>query len=172
VICAAAVLMTAGFLLFRYLPLRKAIKEIEQTEAAQKLAIGKALGQKNQLSSLKLQLEQLKEKVGNFKASVPANRDAGAFLHKITNLMSQHNLSEAHIERSRGVEADQLHCIPINMQCKGPLEQIFEFFSSLQALERSVRIEQIKLVNDDQFSGEVTMQTDAVIYYRTEAGQG
>jgi len=152
--------------------LRKAIKENEQTKAAQKLAIGKALSQREQLSSLKQQLEQLKETVGNFEASVPGNRDAGAFLHKITNLMNEHDLREAHIERGRGIQAEQLHCIPINMQCKGPLEQIFEFFSSLQALERSVRIEQIELVNDENFSGEITMRTDAVIYYRTQGAQG
>jgi Tfp pilus assembly protein PilO len=58
------------------------------------------------------------------------------------------------------------------MQGKGRLKQIFEFFGRLQSLDRLVRIEQVKLVNDRDFSGEVSMQTKAVIYYRTEAGQG
>jgi len=58
------------------------------------------------------------------------------------------------------------------MQCKGGVEQIFEFFKSLQNLDRLVRIEQIKLVNDQDFTGQASMQTKAVVYYRAEAEQG
>jgi hypothetical protein len=42
----------------------------------------------------------------------------------------------------------------------------------MQGLDRLVRIEHIKVVNDGDFTGEVMMQTEAVIYYRSEVGQG
>jgi hypothetical protein len=51
------------------------------------------------------------------------------------------------------------------MQCKGRLTQIFEFYKQLQKLDRLVRIEQVKLVNDSSFEGEVSMETKLVIYY-------
>jgi len=35
-----------------------------------------------------------------------------------------------------------------------------------------IRIERVELVNDNNFSGEVSMQTKAVIYYRDKVGQG
>jgi hypothetical protein len=52
------------------------------------------------------------------------------------------------------------------------LAKIFEFYKQLQSLDRLVRVEQVKLENDGDFSGEVTMQTKTVIYYRAEAVKG
>ena len=58
------------------------------------------------------------------------------------------------------------------MQCKGRLTQIFNFYECLQALDRLVRIEQVKLSNDAGYNGQVSMETKAIIYYRTKMGQG
>jgi hypothetical protein len=58
------------------------------------------------------------------------------------------------------------------MKCKGKLAQIFEFYRRLQGMDRSVRIEQVKLFNDSDFSGEVSMDAKAVIYYMAKVGQG
>ena len=52
------------------------------------------------------------------------------------------------------------------------IKQVFEFYKSLQGLDRLVRLEPVKLAHDSDFSGEVSSQTKAVIYYRTQAGQG
>ena len=50
--------------------------------------------------------------------------------------------------------------------------EIFEFFKGLQSLERLVRIEEVKLMNDAGFSGEVTLDTRAVIYFRGPVSDG
>jgi len=164
--------MVGGFVLFRYLPLHKRITAVEQAKADQRLTITKALSQSGQLGALKKQREDLDRRIGNYEAAVPAQGDVGPFLRRITNLMNEHNLDEHNIQHGTEVEAEELNCIPISMQCKGQLKQIFEFFGSLKKLERSVRIEKIKLLNDQDFGGEVTMQTDAVIYYSSDAEQG
>jgi Tfp pilus assembly protein PilO len=52
------------------------------------------------------------------------------------------------------------------------LADLFEFFKRLQALDRLIRIEQVKLTNDPDFSGQVTMETRVVIYYAAQAEQG
>jgi len=164
--------MVSGFVLFRYLPLQKRIKAVEQTRVAQRLAITKASAESRQIPALKEQLLKLQRTVGNYEANVPAQRALGVFLHRIANLMNENALREQLIQPGKEVEAEELNCIPVSMQCKGSLKQIFEFFKSLQVLDRLVRIEQIKLVNDSDFSGEVGMQTEAVIYYRAETEQG
>ena len=169
IFCLAGV-MAGGFVLFRYLPLRKRTKTIEQTQAAQKLAITKASAESEQLPALKEQLLKLQEAIGNYESNIPAHRDLGVFLHRIADLMNEHNLKEQLIQPGKETEAKELNCIPVNMRCKGGLKQIFEFYKSLQGLDRSVRIEQVKLVNDSDFSGEVSMETKAVIYYGAEAG--
>jgi len=82
------------------------------------------------------------------------------------------NLGKELVQPGKELRSPQLTCIPVSMRCKGNLKQIFEFFTALQASERLIRIEQVKLVNDNDFTGDVTMQTEAVIYYRTKTDQG
>ena len=172
VICVIVGAMVGGFVLFRYLPLQKRVKAIEQARAAQILAITKASAESEQLPALKEQLLKLQRATGNYEANVPRHRNLGAFLHRIADLMNEHNLREQVIAPGKEIETDELNCIPVNMQCKGGLKQIFEFYRQMQGLDRLIRIEQVKLVNNSDFSGEVTMQTKAVIYYRPKATQG
>lgn len=170
VICVVAGVMVGGFLLFRYLPLRKRIKAIAHTRVFQKAAAAKALSQSGQLPTLKEQLQELRQVVGNYEAKVPSHNGLGVFLKHIANLMNEHNLREQRIEPGGEVQAEGLNCVPVTMQCKGRLKHIFEFFDSLQSLERLVRIGWVKLQNDNHFSGEVSMQAETVIYYRPQAG--
>ena len=172
VICIVAGAMVGGFVLFRYLPLRRRIRAAEQTKAAQALAIVKASAQSRQLPASEEQLLKLQSAVENYERRVPAHRDLGTFLHRIADLMNEHNLKEQLVQPGKEIEADVLNCIPVTIQCKGKLTQIFAFFRLLQGLDRSVRVEQVKLVNDSDFSGEVSMQTKVSIYYVPEAEQG
>jgi len=171
-ICVAAAVMVCGFVLFRYLPLQRKTKFLRQAYAAQMLAISKASAESQQIPTIREQLLQLQTAVGNYERQIPAQRELGEFLQRIANLMNEHNLQGQLIQPGKEIKAGELNCIPVNMQCKGRLSQIFEFYRRVQGLDRLVRIEHVKLVNDSDFGGEVIMQINAVIYYRAEVGQG
>jgi Tfp pilus assembly protein PilO len=178
-ICAAAAAMICGFALFRYLPLQRRMKSVRQTYAAQMLAVSKASAESRQIPIIREQLLQLQTAVGNYERQIPAQRELGEFLQIIANLMNEHNLREQLIQPGKEINTGELNCIPVNMQCKGKLSQIFDFYRRMQGLDRLLRIEHVKLTNDGDFSGEVTMQTEAVIYYsprrdagRSQVGQG
>ena len=162
----------AGFVLFSYLPLRKKMKAVEKTRAAQTLVITKDMAKNEQLPSLIEEFEKLQSKVSNYERQIPADRELGTFLHKIADLMNSHNLKGQFVEPGEEVEGEELNYIPVNMKCRGRLKQIFEFYKSLQSLERLVRIEEVKLLNENNFSGEVNMQTQAVVYYRPQSIEG
>ncbi|MHC4572814.1 MAG: type IV pilus inner membrane component PilO [Planctomycetota bacterium] len=164
--------MTGGFLLFRYLPLSEEKMIVEQTKAAQETAIAKARAESEQLPVLTRRLQELKSAVADYESKVPGNRDLGAFLQQIASMMHEHDLKDQLVQPGKEVRAEGLKCIPINMQCKGGLKQIFEFFGSLQSLDRLVRVEHVKLKNDSNFGGQVSMETKTFIYYRTGVGQG
>ncbi|MDD5327773.1 MAG: type 4a pilus biogenesis protein PilO [Phycisphaerae bacterium] len=170
-ICVVAVVMVCGFVLFRYLPLQKKIKSLRQTHSAQVLAASKASAESRQIPAMREHLLQLQTAVGNYQQQIPAQRDLGAFLQKIANLMNEHNLQGQMVQPGDEIKAGQLNCIPVNMQCKGRLSQIFEFYRQVQGLDRLIRIEYVKLANDGGFNGEVSMQTKAIIYYSAESGQ-
>jgi len=72
----------------------------------------------------------------------------------------------------REIEADKLNCIPVSMQCKGELAQIFRFYRQLQDMDRMVRIEKVMLTNDSSYNGRASMTTEVVVYYRTKVEQG
>ena len=85
--------------------------------------------------------------------------------------MNKHNLSEQVIEPQTEIETENLNCIPVKMQCKGKLYQMFEFFRELQDLDRLVRIEKVRLSNDNDYKGQVAMESRAIIYYKAKEGQ-
>lgn len=171
-ICLTAVVMIGGFFLLRFLPLHKKMKTAKQTKNQQSMIIAKGISDSEQLPLFVDQLHNLKTKLNNYEANIPIKRELGAFVHEIANLMNQYKLKEQEITPHSEIETDGLNCIPVSIQCKGSLTQVFKFNQRLQKLDRMVRIQQVKLVNDSDFLGEVLMEADVVIYYRTEVAQG
>ena len=171
-ICVVAGAIVCVFVLFWYLPLQKRIKAARQTKAAQTLTIAKGAADSKQLPLLKEQLLKLQSELSNYEENIPEQRAIGVFLSRIADLMNEHNLKGQVIEPCEEIGSEQLNCIPVSMQCKGKLAQIFKFYQRLQDLDRLVRIEQVKLCNDSDYNGQVSMETRAVIYYRAKAGQG
>ena len=145
-----AAAIVGGFVLLRYLPLRKRIEVVEQAKAERILAVTKGQAQSKQLPVLEEQLLKLQRSIGNYQARIPQQRELGAFLRKIADLINEHNLKEQVIAPAEGIETEELHCIPVSMQCKGKLAEIFEFYKQLQALDRLVRVEQVKLTRKDR----------------------
>jgi len=168
VICVVAVVLVADFVWFGCLPLCKTMSAIEQTKATLRLTIAKGTAWSRQLPVLTDQLEKLQTVASDYEARVPTQRALGVFLQQIANLMSEHNLRQQVVVPGKETKAGTLTCMLVSIQCQGKLAQVFEFYKQLQSLDRLIRIEQIKLVNDDDFSGEITMETNAVIYYRPE----
>lgn len=171
-IYAIAGLIVGGGVLLRYLPLRKKIKSFEQVRSAQETIIANASSKKSQLPVLKAQLLQLQSTAGNYQENIPDQQEIGVFLQQITNLMNKCNLKDQIIKPGREQQVDELYCIAVDMQCKGELSRIFEFYKSLEDMQRQIRIRQVKLENDEDFSGEVSMQTEVVIYYRPQEAKG
>lgn len=158
------------FMLFWYLPLRKKIKAIRQTKAAQSVVIAKGAADSRKLPLMNEQLLELQARLANYEANIPEQNTFGGFLGRIADLMNENNLTEQEITPGEEIKADKFNCIPVTMRCKGKLTQIFKLYRQLQRLDRLVRIELVKLSNDSDFSGQVSMETKAFIYYRAKTG--
>ena len=172
IICVIAGVIVCVFVLFWYLPLRQRMKALEQVKATQTLAVARHDADGKRLPMLKEHVQQLSSKLGNYEAKIPQQGALGPFVRRIADLMNEHNLKEQVITPGGEIETERFNCTPVRMQCKGKLEQVFKFYQRLQALDRLVRIEQVKLSNDSGYNGEVSMETRAVIYYRARVGQG
>lgn len=171
-ICALTGATVCVFVLFWYLPLRRQMKAVAQAKTVQTLALARITADKARLPLLKEQLQQLDSELGDYEAHIPEQRNVGPFLSGIADLMNEHNLKEQVVTPGPEVQAEGFNCIPVSMHCKGQLTQLFRFYHRLQSLDRLIRIEQVKLSNDSNYGGEASMETKAVIYYRTKAEQG
>lgn len=171
-ICVVAAALIADFVLFGCLPVRARLDTIKKARAAQKRVVAEAVAEQKKLPILKKQLEKLKQTVGDHHVTVPEETDFGVFLQQVAGLMSGHKLTEQVVTPGAEVHTEDLNCIPVNLQCKGRLVHIFEFFRQLQNVDRLIRIESVKLSNDKELSGQVSMDAQAFVYYRPGVDQG
>lgn len=170
IILVIAAVVFGGFVLFRFIPLSREISTVKSARAGQNLTIARAVSDSEQLKVFTNQLHMLQDKLDNYELNIPKQKDLGLFLKKISELMDNHNLKDQAIQPLEEKRINELICIPVSMECKGSLNDIFEFYKNLQELDREIRIKQVKLKNGSDFSGEVKMETEIVIYYRTQVG--
>ncbi len=171
-ILAIGATIVCVFVAFWYLPLRREMNAIEQARAERALVIAKGTADAKRLPLVEEKLSDLQRRFGDSESSIPEQRDLGEFMSEIADLMKEHNLKDDTVTPGDEIEADKFYCIPVVMQCKGELAQISEFYNRLQSLDRLVRIEQVKLNNDKNYSGQVTMETEAVVYYKAKDEKG
>ena len=169
-ICVIAAAIVCVFVLFWYLPLHSRTNAANKAKTERSLAIARGTADARQLPLLEEQLLKLEARLGDYEANIPGQRAHGVFLHRLADLMKEHDLSEQVITPGEEIDADRFNCIPIRMQCKGKLAQISEFYRRLQTQDRLVRIEKVKLSNDKSYSGQVSMETEAVVYYSAKVG--
>ena len=175
VILVVSAVMIVMFALLQYFPMRQKIRASKHSAEAQKTALNESTSANQRLPELRKQFTELQGEVENFDAKIPEGRNIGDFLQQIAGIMSDHELKKSLIEPGneivREIENHGLICIPVTIRCQGRLEQIFEFSKSLQGLDRLIRIEQIELKNDNNYSGQVDMMAKAVIYYGLDRQQ-
>lgn len=168
VICAAIAVIVSGFVWFQYLPMKKTKKALRSRKLEQTLTITRSMKESKKITVVEENLKQLRRTVGDYEAAIPAEKSLGVFLHRLADLMSEHDLRDQVVQPGKEMEMEKLMCIPLDMQCKGKLKHILEFFRRMRKLQRLVRIMHVTLTNDHDFNGDVTMKTKAAVYYRTE----
>ena len=157
-------LFLCDFVLCGYLPSQQRLASLQQAQAQQQQHGPHGGGPAARSCPVSSRLRDT-EKPRN--GSIPTCRSdnaLGAFLQRIAAVMTESELTEQVVLPGKEVETEDLGCIPIHMACKGTLTNLFSFFSSLQALDRLVRIEKVALENDTDLTGRLTLQTEAVIF--------
>jgi len=165
-VCVIAGLFLCDFVLCAYLPAQQRLASLKDARMEQRRTIDMAAGQNGELPGLKARLRDTLRLVEQFETAVPSDKALGVFLQRVTMLMAEEKLTEQVVLPGKELEAGELGCIPIQMSCQGTLTNLFNFFRELQALNRLVRIETVKIENDAAFGGQLTLQAEAFIFYQ------
>ncbi len=171
-ILIAAAVLVAGFVIFRYLPMHRKDAALKQERVSQAGLAERAQAAEAEMPNLQAQLDELEDRLADFDFKIPYDTQLGQFLGRVAALMDEHKLTEQQIAPHKEIESGLLVCTPVTMKCRGRLDQIRRFCRSLQGLDRAVRIEKFRLVNDSEYKGQLRMEAEAVIYHRDPASRG
>ncbi|MBN1795237.1 MAG: type 4a pilus biogenesis protein PilO [Sedimentisphaerales bacterium] len=168
IIIVSAVAVVAALVVLWYLPTRRKYTAVGEECTLINSVIRQASQKQNQMPQLEEKLESLKASLEKYDLALPADTQLGDFLGTVANLMNAYGLTEQQIAPQKEIETGQLNCIAVDMKCKGKLSQIRKFYQDIQHLNRAVRVEEFRLLNDSDLTGNINMETKVIIYYRSE----
>jgi len=157
-VCVVAALFLCDFIVCGYLPSQQRLSSVRQAQAQQQQTINMAAAQGVELA---------RRLVERFDASVPPDRALGDFLKRVADVMVTCNLTDPEVLPGKEFSAGDLGCIPVHLTWHGTLSQVFGFFNRLQTLDRLVRIETMMLQNDAEFTGQLKLEADVVIFHQS-----
>jgi Tfp pilus assembly protein PilO len=120
------------------------------------------------IPELKQQRDRLSVQLAPFDQKIPTGRNFAQLWQQIADVMNACNLSDQLVQPGLELKSDRLCSIPLTIECKGTLEQIFAFFQSLEGIDRLIRIEEVKLENDAAFDAAVKLSAKASVYYQPD----
>ena len=167
VIFALAIVVIAGFGVFRYYPLVKENGDVKKAKADHLADAARTNTQIRQMPVIRDEIDKLRRQVGDFESQIPQHRSLAGLWQEIADIMNTHNLTDQLVQPGDEIHGERLSRIPLKIRCSGALSQIFEFFRSIEQLDRLIRVEHLDLAGDKDFSGYVTVNAQANVYYQT-----
>lgn len=168
IILILAVVVTGGFGVFRYVPLARQKYAISQKMKQQKVALDEICLQGAITPELWQQKSRLEKQLVPFTQKVPRGRNLATLWRQVADVMNECKLTDQLVQPGVELKSDQLCSIPLTIECKGSLEQIFTFFQSLENIDRLIRIEQVSLENGTDFDSIVKLNAKASVYYQPD----
>ena len=158
--------IVTGFGLFQYYPLARKADSIRKTIEQQQVVSDETDQLIRQMSQLRHQVESLKPLEAEFDKKLPGTRQFAALWQQIADVMNQHRLTDQVVQRETESDDNRFGTVRIRLQCGGTFRQMFEFFRSLQTMDRFIRIESFQLTNETDYSGRVKLDAVARIYFQ------
>ena len=161
-----AAVIIAGFTVGRFYPLAMRMAKIRRTRGEQVAAVAQLRQYTMGIPALRRQADDLRAKLVDYDSKIPGDRQFADLWHRMAEAMSMHNLQDRIVQPGVETTSPLVGCIPITIQCSGTLEQTFEFLKSLADFDRLIRIEELQLQNDTEYSGLIKLNAAAKVYYQ------
>jgi Tfp pilus assembly protein PilO len=166
VIFGIAMVIVTGFGLFQYYPLARKADSIRKTIEQQQVVSDETDQLIQQMAQLRNQVESLKPLQAEFEKKLPRTRQFSALWQQITDVMNQRGLTEQVVQRDTESDDSRFGTVRIHLQCGGTFQQMFEFFRSLQTMDRFIRIESFQMTNEADYSGRIKLDAVARVYFQ------
>ena len=161
---AAVVLL--GFGLFRYMPIVRKRVALKEQMNHQSLSMEQIQEYSRLLPELNLQKRQLEEKLQASSGKIPEGKQFAKLWQQIAEVMNECQLQDQLVKPEAEMKSDELCSIPLRIKCKGSLDQMFMFFQKLEAFDRLLCFEDIRLENSSDLDAEIKLDAKANVYYQ------
>lgn len=155
-----------GFGMLRYMPIVRQKLALKEEMLRQSISMQEIREYSRRLPELKYQKSRLNEQLLSQSGRIPEGRQFARLWQQIAEVMNECNLQDQLIQPAEEKKSEDLCCVPLTIECKGTLEQIFTFFRMLEAFDRLICFEQVQLDNDKDFSALLKLNAKAYVYYR------
>ena len=168
-----ATVVLLGFGLFRYMPIVRKRMAMKKQLDSQSLSMEQIQEYSRLLPELNLQKRQLEEKLQTSAGKIPEGKQFAKLWQQIAEVMNECQLQDQLVQPETEMKSDELCCIPLRIECRGSLDQMFMFFQKLENFDRLVCFEDVQLENSSDLDAEIKLNAKANVYYKpSKAGNG
>ena len=167
-IIAVGIIVLVSFGFLGFVPIYKKNVRRNLMKAQQEIVIAQNISRVQEIPELEKRILDLQNQVCDNDARITQGRDFASIWEKITEVMSRHQLTDKLVQPGKESGSGDICAVPINIECRGRITQIYSFLKEMEGLERKIRIEKIDVLNDSSLSGNLKLRAFAMIYYRPE----
>ena len=167
ILVLGAVILT-GFGVFRYMPIVNKKMAMKEQMAKQSLSTEQIQEYSRRVPELKLQKKALEQKQQEYLTKIPEGKQFAQLWQNIAEAMNECRLEDQLVQPGTEEKSTEMCCIPLKIECRGTLEQMFAFLQKLEGFDRLVCFEEIQLENSSDYSAVIKLNAKAKVYYQPE----
>lgn len=167
IILLTAAAIVAGFGLLRYWPVFRQKQALAAQMQQQHEQMEEIRAHSSLLPELRYQRRLLEEDLGEFVRKIPQSQDFAGLWQQIADAINTSKLRDQRVVPGAEIKTGRFCCIPLTIECRGSLEQIFSFFRAIEGMDRLIRVEDVSLENGPEFEADLTMKAKVSVYYQS-----
>ena len=165
-ILVSGVIVLVAFGLFRYMPIVRDKLAIKEQMAQQSLSMEQIQEYSQRLPELHQQKKELEQAWQLRSGKIPEGKQFAQLWQQIAEVMNECQLRDQLVQPAAEKKSDDICCVPLKIECKGTLQQMFTFFQLLENFDRLICFEEVQLENDADFSAILKLSAKANVYYQ------
>jgi Tfp pilus assembly protein PilO len=141
--------------IFIFLPQHREINRLQTSISQEKLRMAETADRCAAVPAMIREVQQLKDRYGNFDRRLPQQIELGGFLREISDL-SQSGLTNQLIQPQSPRRSELFHTLPIMLRFRSDYRSLGDFLRRLSDMERLTQVERITITqcNEDPGSGQ------------------
>lgn len=149
-------------LVFR--PVRSEISRLKLDLQIATDSIAEAQGKVTRVHSTRQAVERTETYLAKCQAALPKAAEVGQVYGRISRVADEANVKTTRFAPGTAADLASLRTVPLEMECRGSFQQIWELLAGLENLGDLVWVDKAEIQAKDDKSGELLLELNLVIF--------